>query len=411
MQLVIFEDAGFVNLLPLVYARATFDLRCGFDDLASKSETALGLVAESLFVRESIAAVIAERQTRRINQPATADMQFWVNGRLLLRRRIDPPKNSAAWLGDTLLCARLPRAVACKLGANVLLDPAKLRSALADVKPWTLPASAARLIDYPWQLIHANEAEITRQFGLGGDRDHKQGTVHEGAHLLNASSIRIGAGSVIKPTAVLDAEEGPITLGENVRIGPHAVIVGPCHISDNCLIKPHARLAGSSIGPSCKVGGEVEATIFQGLSNKQHDGFFGHSYVGKWVNLGADTVTSDLKNTYGPISVPVNGRPIDSGEMFVGTVFGDHAKTGIHTALPTGCVIGFASNVFVGGYSPKFVPSFSWLTDEGRQTNDPQRALAVAHKAAARRNRKFSPAEDALFLSIAEEAKRVEAGA
>src|SRR5205823_6263058 len=143
-------------------------------------------------------------------------------------------------------------------------------------------------------------------------------------------------------------------------------------------------------------------------SNKQHDGFIGHSYVGEWVNLGADTVGSDLKNTYGNVSVPINGKPVDSGQMFVGAFIGDHTKTAIGTKLPTGCVIGYACNVAASGFSPKFVSSFSWLTEEGRTAHDPQKALAVARTVVARRNRKYSKHEEALFLSIVEESRRHE---
>ena len=408
MQLIVFEDAGYANLLPLAYARPTFDLRCGLDDLLSKIEEVVGPRAEAVFVRESLAAVTAERQSRRVNQPLTADDQLWINGRLLLRAKPDLPENSAVWQGDALAAARLPRAVACKLNAAMMLEPAKLRETLASAQQAELPEETGRLIDYPWQLVHENEAEIERQFG--GIRIESDGRIDPGAILLNESRIHIGEGSRIRPTAVLDAEAGPIVIGENVTVGPHAVIAGPCFIGDHCTIKPGGHISGSAIGPFCKVGGEIEASIFQGYSNKQHDGFLGHSYIGEWVNLGADTVTSDLKNTYGRVRVPINGQLIDSGEMFVGAFIGDHSKTGINVALPTGCAIGFAANIFLSRYPPRFVPSFSWLTDEGEQRNDPQRALEVAKMVVARRDREFSSAEQALFLEIAEAARRIEKG-
>lgn len=408
MQTVIFEDAGYVNLLPLVYNRATFDLRCGVDDLQTKIERVIGSTADVLFVRATIVAAIRERQNRAVNKAPDADEQLWVNARLLLRERPHYVPNSASWCGDTLLAACINADIAAKLTIDTLLDTAKLKSALAGCSDLDLPAETG-LIEYPWQLVHANESEIVRQFeslGCGGAID---GTVHNGAHLLNESAISIGSGSVVKAGAVLDAENGPIYVEQNVTIGPNVTITGPCHIGKHCFIQPGASIRnGTSLGSFCKVGGEVEGCIFHGYSNKQHDGFLGHSYVGEWVNLGADTVTSDLKNTYGSVKVAINGRPIDSGEMFVGTIFGDHVKTGINTALPTGCVIGFASNVFLSQYPPGFVPSFRWLTDEGMQINDPARALSVAHKVVSRRKRTLSPIEEALFLSVAEESRQYE---
>ncbi len=407
MKLVIFEDVGYVDLLPLVYSRATFNLRCGFDNLLDKIETAFGRTADALMVRSSIAGAIAERQSRPVNVVPDDLDQLWINGRLLVREPFELPPNTVVLHGDVLLAARLDAKTAGKLTAETLLDTDARDAVLASCAKADLPAEAVRLIDYPWQLVHENEAEIVRQF-QAVDRA-MLGDVHAGAHLLNESAIHIGASSKIKPTAVLDAEDGPIFIGEDVIVGPNVAIAGPCFIGDKCRIQPGASIrSGSTIGMFCKVGGEVEGSIFHGYSNKQHDGFLGHSYVGEWVNLGADTVTSDLKNTYGPVSVPINGRLIDSGEMFVGTVFGDHTKTGINVALPTGCIVGYASNLFLSSYPPKFVPSFSWLTDDATAVNDPARALAVAHKVVARRERSFSPIEDALFLSIADEARRHE---
>jgi len=407
MQLVVFEDAGYKNLLPLVYIRAAFDLRCGCDSLLDKIETAMGRTADGLFVRPSIAAVLAERQPRPVNQAASGEDQVWINGRLMLCQSLDLPANSAAWNGDTLLAARLDAKTAAALDVDILLQPDRLRAALSKCQAVDIPTGDAMLVDYPWRLVHANEAEIVRQ--LQSERPATKGKVYPGVHLVNKQAIHIGAGAKIKPGAVLDAEDGPVHIAENVTVHAGATIIGPCYIGDGCIVHVGASIRGGcSIGPVCRVGGEIEGTIFQGFSNKQHDGFLGHAYVGEWVNLGADTVNSDLKNTYGPVRVPINGNPTDTSLTFVGAFIGDHTKTGINVALPTGCVIGFASNVFLSRTVPKFVPSFSWLTDEGEQINDPARALAVAHKVVTRRNRSLTPAEVALFLSVANEARRHE---
>jgi len=408
MQLLIFEDDGYKNLLPLVYSRATFNLRCGFDNLLAKIESVVGLTADVLFVRKALSAVMAERQTRRVNQPSTSDDQLWVNGRLLLRHRLDLLKDSAVWCGDVLVAARLSRDLACKLTTDLLLDTNRLHAALGACQKTELPSETGLLIDYPWQLVHENAAEIIRQ-----SRDRKfdlSGKLSPGAHLITDCPINVGAGSMIKPGAVLDAEHGPIYIADSVTVHSGAVIQGPCYIGDGCVIQPGASVrTGCSIGMMCKVGGEVEGTIFHGYSNKQHDGFIGHSYIGEWVNLGADTVGSDLKNTYGTVRVPINGVPVDSGQSFVGAFIGDHTKTAIRTALPTGCVISYACNIAIGAYAPQFVPSFSWLTDKGREPNDPARALDVARKVVSRRDRKYSPAEETLFLAIQREAAANEA--
>lgn len=407
MQLLVFEDAAFRSHLPLVYSRCTFNLRCGFDNLLSKIEKATKLTADALFVRPALAAVIAERQPRRVNQPATGEDQLWVNGRFLMRAAFDIPKGTTVWMGDALVAGRFDRTISSRLTPAVLLDPAKLKELLAACPNHQLPPESGILINHPWQLIKENAAEITRQCGL--TPMDLAGSITDSAHLVNGSAIHVGAGSRIKPGSVLDAESGPIYIGENVTVHACAVIQGPCYIGDGCTIQPGAAVRGGcSIGMVCKIGGEVEGTIFHGYSNKQHDGFIGHSYIGEWVNLGADTVGSDLKNTYGSVRVPINGTPVDTGEMFVGAFIGDHTKTAIRTTLPTGCVIGYACNVATSGFAPTFVPSFSWLTDKGRQTNDPQKALAVARTVVGRRNRTYSKAEESLFLAIQQSASEIE---
>lgn len=417
MLLVVFEDAAYVHLLPLVYARATFNLRCGFDNLLDKMEAAFGVTASAVFVRPLLAEVLRERQRRPVNQPPPGEDQLWLNGRLLVRRRFELPPGGAVWRGDALLAARLDRRVAASLSPETLLDPAALRGVLAACRPAELPPEAVRPIDHPWDLVHENGAEIIRQFPAHGPQ--VRGVVYAGAHLVHDAAIHLGAGTRVKPGAVLDAEDGPIFLGDEVLVGPNAVLVGPCFVGDGCVIQPGARIRpGCALHMRCKVGGEVEGTVFHGFSNKQHDGFLGHAYVGEWVNLGAGTTNSDLKNTYGPVRVPVNGRLVDSGQRFVGSFIGDHVKTGIQTALPTGAVLGHAANVFVAGPVPQFVPSFRWLTDAagggrgaGAEEVDPARAWDVAERMAARRGRTLSAAERALFFAVRDEARRIEARA
>jgi UDP-N-acetylglucosamine diphosphorylase/glucosamine-1-phosphate N-acetyltransferase len=209
---------------------------------------------------------------------------------------------------------------------------------------------------------------------------------------------------------VLDAEEGPIHVDRDVVIEPNAVLQGPCYIGPRAVIRAGATLRpGTSIGPVCKVGGEVEGSIIHGYANKQHHGFLGHSYVGEWVNLGAGTVTSDLKNTYGTIRVSINGVGVESGQHFLGAIIGDHSKTGIGTILPTGGVIGVAANVFAGGPIPKFVPSFAWLTEAGLTGYRVEKAVHIARIVMGRRDEELTAVEQQLLEQVAVTARQVEA--
>jgi UDP-N-acetylglucosamine diphosphorylase/glucosamine-1-phosphate N-acetyltransferase len=149
------------------------------------------------------------------------------------------------------------------------------------------------------------------------------------------------------------------------------------------------------------VGGEIENSIMLGYSNKQHDGFLGHSYLGRWVNLGADTNTSDLKNNYGTIRVTLNGEEVNTGRMFLGSLIGDHSKTGINTMLNTGSIIGVAANIFGGGFPPKSIPSFSWGGSDGFETFRLDRALELARTVMGRRKVEFTDADARLLRMLA----------
>jgi UDP-N-acetylglucosamine diphosphorylase/glucosamine-1-phosphate N-acetyltransferase len=202
---------------------------------------------------------------------------------------------------------------------------------------------------------------------------------------------------------VLDAEDGPIFIDEGATIMANASLQGPLFVGAKSTIKMGAKIyEGTSIGPVCKVGGEVEESIFHAYSNKQHEGFLGHAYLGEWVNLGADTNNSDLKNNYGTVRVHIDGKTIDSGLLFVGLFMGDHAKSGINTMFNTGTVVGVMSNVFGADYPDKLVPSFAWGGAASCETYACEKALQVARRVMARRNRELTKAQEAVLRQVFE---------
>jgi UDP-N-acetylglucosamine diphosphorylase/glucosamine-1-phosphate N-acetyltransferase len=265
-----------------------------------------------------------------------------------------------------------------------------------------------RMFEWPWELVHANANAIVEDWNSRGGGDDVAGDLGEGVYLLNRSSIHVGEGTRIKPRVVIDAESGPVWIGNNVKIQPHCYIEGPAYVGDGTLLQPGAVIrGGASVGPVCKVGGEVEGSVLVGFSNKQHDGFLGHSYIGSFVNIAADCINSDLKNTYGTIRVPINGQEVESGEQFVGLTVGDHSKAGINVGFPTGAVMGFCSSV-VGAECPKFVPSFAWIDSGEWVRYDAARGLAIAKKVMARRHLTMSPAEEKAFLAVRTQALALE---
>jgi len=246
-----------------------------------------------------------------------------------------------------------------------------------------------------WDAIYLNSEMLCKDF-KDADRNHLnkssliQSTVYgERVYISHMAKVK---------SSILDSEHGPIYIDEGVSVGPGALIRGPVYIGKNSIVNPGSRICGGvSIGPVCKVGGEVEDSIIEGYSNKQHDGYLGHSYVGRWVNLGANTNVSNLKNNYSNVKVQLESDLIDTKKMFVGSLIGDHVKTAISTSLNTGTTIGLGANVFNNDFSLKFIKSFAWGREE---TTDFNKFISTAKKVKERRGRKISEPELELYKSI-----------
>jgi UDP-N-acetylglucosamine diphosphorylase/glucosamine-1-phosphate N-acetyltransferase len=203
--------------------------------------------------------------------------------------------------------------------------------------------------------------------------------------------------------SILDAESGPIFIGDDVTIQPGAMIFGPCAILNGSVVSMGAKIrANTTLGPFCKVGGEVSNVVFQGYSNKIHDGFLGTSVIGEWCNFGAGTNNSNLKNNYGDIKVwdYLEEKMTSTGLQYYGLVMGDHTRCGINTMFNTGTVAGFSANIYDGGYMPKFIPSFAWGNRNGFSTYDMEKAIYTAQKVMERRSVSLSNEDSEIFEHI-----------
>ncbi|MEK7402772.1 MAG: putative sugar nucleotidyl transferase [Gemmatimonadota bacterium] len=179
-----------------------------------------------------------------------------------------------------------------------------------------------------------------------------------GARAGGTTGVYVEEGATVESHVFFDTSNGPVLVRKGATVQAFTRIVGPCVVGNDTVVGTD-RISGSSIGEACRVHGELSASILLGHSNKSHDGFVGHSYLGRWVNLGAGTTTSNLKNTYGSVGLWTPRGEKDTGQQFLGTFFGDHAKTGIGTQLNTGTVIGAGANIY--NHMPeKAVPPFAW---------------------------------------------------
>jgi UDP-N-acetylglucosamine diphosphorylase / glucose-1-phosphate thymidylyltransferase / UDP-N-acetylgalactosamine diphosphorylase / glucosamine-1-phosphate N-acetyltransferase / galactosamine-1-phosphate N-acetyltransferase len=217
--------------------------------------------------------------------------------------------------------------------------------------------------------------------------------------LSNPEQIYLHPATKLEGPLAIDARDGPVII-DAARIEPFSFIQGPTYIGPGALISS-ARIRGeTSIGPVCRVGGEIEASVIQGYSNKHHDGFLGHSYLGEWVNIGAMTTNSDLKNTYGLIKVSVEGMgQIDSGVLKLGCFLSDHVKLGIGLHLNGGAVIGPGSNIFGVHFAPKNIPPFTWGGETFREYRI-DGMIDVTRKVMGRRKLALSAAQEAMLREV-----------
>jgi UDP-N-acetylglucosamine diphosphorylase/glucosamine-1-phosphate N-acetyltransferase len=220
---------------------------------------------------------------------------------------------------------------------------------------------------------------------------------------VDEGRIRIGRNVRISPGVSIDASSGPVRLEDDVAVMSGATLSGPLHVGPGSTIKMGARIYGeTTIGPVCKVGGEVAESVIHGYSNKQHDGFIGHSYLGEWVNIGAGSNTSDMKNNYSTVRVDVGGTTVDSGHLFVGLFVGDHSKSGIGTVFNTGSVLGVCSNIFGADYPPKYMPSFVWGGSRGFVEHELPKAIETARRSMARRGKTLDEHGETVLRTVFE---------
>lgn len=395
--LLLFEDAGWSALRPLTDLLPTPALAFGASTLGARWMTRTRSRLLACEARPG-ALVVWRPAPPRVERPEGGDLVLVANAAALpgdwLAGALDN-RNPTLWkVGDRIAGAQaLYEKIAPGLGQGERFE--RFLTGLG------LPAAEvdARMLRWPWQLIEWNEEALLEDLAVLTPDRHG---VHPLAALLEPSRIRIEPGARVDPQVVLDARGGPIHLGENVIVHPQTVVAGPCVVGAGTELLG-GLIARSTIGPGCRLAGEVDTTIWQGWANKRHHGFVGHTVVGEWTNLGALTTTSDLKNNYGPVRVWVEGREVDSGNPKVGSLIGSHVKTGIGSLLPTGASIGTGSNLFGGGrFAPKHVPAFSWWNGERSVEHRLDDFLATAKVAMSRRTRSLEPGEEAALRALHE---------
>ena len=381
-HIVLFDGNERNNLLPLTATRAVADLRIGILTIKEKWEKYLNIKVDIL--------------TQEYLQPKYAyeakDNAVFINASVLptddLLVAIEKIDNEMVIKNDaTIIALRTNNLIYSLTDLNNVIDKLHSKTIQLSNSP----------INFPWDIFTVNGQEIKNDIKLLGLKPNPEKLSSTNTLLGNEIYIEDGASC---ECAILNTTNGPVYLGKDSEVMEGCTVRGPFALGEHATLKMQTKIYGdTTVGPHCKVGGEVSNSVLFGYSNKGHDGFIGNSVIGEWCNLGADTNNSNLKNNYG--KVKAYNYPskdfINTGLQFCGLIMGDHAKSSINTMFNTGTVVGVCANVFGGGFHPKFVNDFAWGNDAIFEL---EKAYEVAQRVMERRQINLSETDKNILKYI-----------
>ncbi len=385
MNYVLFDDPGHEQLLPLTLTRPVADIRIGILSIREKWEKFLG-ASTSTLTRDYL--------SKKFSLETSKDMML-INGSVLptiaLLNEINKLAMNESLVQPGIIIAR--RIMADDLDIVLNSDEAKFVNI-------TFPHPVIK-INKPWDIFSINAEAIRSDFELltSGKKSQE----------LEPSNTVIGEGAIFIEKnakvqgAILNTNNGPIYIGEDAEVMEGSTIRGPFALCKHSTVKMGAKIYGpTTIGPHSKVGGELNNVVIFGYSNKAHDGFIGNSVIGEWCNIGADTNSSNLKNTYEEVRVwsYEKERFTKTGLQFCGLIMGDHSKCGINTMFNTGTVVGVSANIFGAGFQRNFIKSFSWGGTHGMTEYNIDKAIKVARIVYGRREMEFTEEDENIFRYI-----------
>jgi len=399
MKIILFDDVNYRHFYPITYTRSTSDLRVGILKLRQRLNLYLDNTDNYIVIADYLEDIYRERHPDWYINQLPEDEILLVNTRTkineeLTKRILNLPLDHYLTSDGSLVAARL------EVDEQALAAD-QVESLLIGMREEKLDEDV--LWNWLWNLISENGKYINKDFEMVfNDKDNSFET-EMGVTILNPYNVWIGENVTIKPGVVIDGSEGPVVLDEGCLLMPNCVITGPVYIGKKSVIKAGATIyENTSIGPVCKIGGEVEGCIIQGYVNKQHTGFLGHSYLGEWINLGAGTSNSDLKNNYKPIKVHSihHEEKIETGMRFLGCLIGDHCKIGINSTINSGSVIGFGCNIYGETMVKDFIPNLRWGESGKLYGYQKDKFIETVSLVKQRRGLSLSESEKELYMKL-----------
>ncbi|MBE0647723.1 MAG: GlmU family protein [Bacteroidales bacterium] len=386
MNYILFDESIVrTNLLPLTYLRPVADIRVGILTIREKWEKYLNVKTSSL----------TEGYLSKKFPFVKQDHNILINGSVcpdaaMVKAIRNLKHDQTLAFNDTILALHVTAEDLDSLGDSasdgieeIVLEDAPLK------------------INHTWDIFTKNDLALREDFKLI-TKGRKSQPISTSNRVTGIGEIFLEQGARVEG-AYLNATNGPIYIGANAEVMEGAMLRGPIAVCEGTQVKMGAKIYGpSTFGPHCRIGGEVNNSVFFGYGNKAHDGFVGHSVISEWCNLGADTNTSNLKNTYDDIRLWSYGKKtfINTHLQFCGLIMGDHSMSGINTMFNTGTVVGVNANIFGTGFPRNFIPSFTWGSTAGHSNYKLDKAMEVAEAVYKRRNRDFDAIEQDLMKSV-----------
>jgi UDP-N-acetylglucosamine diphosphorylase/glucosamine-1-phosphate N-acetyltransferase len=407
MRICFVEDKAASDLEPLSLTRPVFDLMLGATTVAQKIARAFGVGGRPARCGMVVRAHLEALQRARTPQACVNDAAWLargptvvVNGRWIPPEPFPIPPGDSPWVGlcdGAPACAFVNAGQAAGLGPNEVDGWFAALASTADCRE-----VGGEWVCRPWDLVVKNPDHLIRDFEATPRIGPTPRHLSAAALIGSPGCLSIHELAQIDPYTVFDTTNGPITIDAGVVVRPFTRIEGPCYVGPRTQLFSAEIRGGVTLGACCRIGGEVEQSIVHGYTNKYHEGFVGHSYIGEWVNVGAISSTSDLRNDYGEVFIDSGGDPIPTAQTKVGSFLGDHTRMGIGCMLNTGTTVGVMCNLLPAGrLLPRHVPSFTTVA-HGRVAPgvDVERLFETARIVKSRRGEAFSPREEELFLDL-----------
>ena len=391
MNYIIFEDQNSAFLNPFSLTHPVFELRCGvYTNLERIIKNVKNDDKIILIVREELKDLVEYKYPGYEVNPVCIPKGIFVNSACIWTDDIfEKIKNKKTYFKDDILISASSDIDINLNNLNLFFDSCKQVYTDIDIK----------YIKYLWDTIDLSFDQLEEDFQDFSNQ--KLGNIHTSNIIQNDENIYVGDNASIGAGSVIDATNGSVIISNDTKIDIGSLIQGPVYIGPNCIINPGTKLRGNVVlGSYCKVGGEITDSIFQGYSNKQHDGFLGHSYICEWVNLGANTNNSNLKNNYSNVRFHLNDEIIETNKQFLGIMMGDYSKSGISTMFNTGSYIGIGANIFGGGFQNKKINSFQWGQDD---KTDIEKFIKTCKILKSRRNQSLHESEEMLLRELYKE--------